>query len=353
MELLRLSLRQSPWHLSAALGGNLLAGITFAIFAALVDGGLQRQQAGLAATIGFALFCCLNFAIRMVGSGATLKLCQGALESLKIEISERIFATDQDALASYLRVRQLARSLSNEECEHAFVERCARQVGIGLESVTYSHQGLGAFALGPIDFSINGGEIVFITGRNGSGKTTLALLILGLLKPASGIVRLNGAVVEHHDRPLYRAHFSVVFSDYHLFDDLVGPSGQPVTAEEANDYFVRRQIAEKVSVTERSTLYNRSFVRTKTADSTRRACLENRPFLLLDEWAADRAPIFKDIFYTQILQELKASGKGLIVISHDQDYFHCADRVVSLDDGRLKTINASRMVPTHEIDNAR
>ena len=65
------------------------------------------------------------------------------------------------------------------------------------------------------------------------------------------------------------------------------------------------------------------------------AYLEDRPFYLFDEWAADQDPYFKEIFYTQLLPELKARGKTVLVITHDDKYFDLADRIVKLDYGKL------------------
>ena len=56
---------------------------------------------------------------------------------------------------------------------------------------------------------------------------------------------------------------------------------------------------------------------------------------MFDEWAADQEPRFRDVFYTRILAELKRRGKTVIVITHDDRYFHCADQIVKLDFGNV------------------
>ena len=56
---------------------------------------------------------------------------------------------------------------------------------------------------------------------------------------------------------------------------------------------------------------------------------------VFDEWAADQDPVFKQVFYHEILAELKARGKTVIAITHDDRYFDCADRCVQLESGRL------------------
>ena len=63
--------------------------------------------------------------------------------------------------------------------------------------------------------------------------------------------------------------------------------------------------------------------------------LEDRPICIFDEWAANQDPSFKQMFYHKLLPELRAAGKALLVISHDENYFDIADRVIRLQDGRL------------------
>ena len=70
------------------------------------------------------------------------------------------------------------------------------------------------------------------------------------------------------------------------------------------------------------------------------AYLENRPFLVFDEWAADQDPVFKEIFYHELLPELRAMGKTILVISHDDRYFHLADRLIRMENGRLTHANS-------------
>jgi putative ATP-binding cassette transporter len=54
--------------------------------------------------------------------------------------------------------------------------------------------------------------------------------------------------------------------------------------------------------------------------------------------------VFKKVFYTQLLPELKARGKAVLVISHDERYFGMADRVLRLDYGKLAPNNSPRSV---------
>ena len=212
------------------------------------------------------------------------------------------------------------------------------QEAIELRGVSYlfpagegNDTGAQAFALGPVDLRIGKGEIVFIVGGNGSGKTTLIKLLLGLYVPQQGHVLLDGQPVTAQNRDDYRQLFTTVFSDFHLFEDLIGQS----LTDEAEPYLQRLEIAHKVAVK------GGVFSTTDLSTGQRKrlalvhAYLEGRPVLVFDEWAADQDPAFRKVFYTELLPELRAKGRTLIVISHDEQYFHVADRVLHMLEGRM------------------
>lgn len=191
-----------------------------------------------------------------------------------------------------------------------------------------------SFTLGPISLSLRCGELVFITGGNGSGKTTLAKMLTGLYAPVSGELRLDGALVtpaqfsDLHDR------FSVVFSDFHLFDSLLGLDARGLD-ERAAAWLRKLRLEGKVRVEQGrfSTTALSQGQRKRLALLT--AYLDDRPFYLFDEWAADQDPGFKHVFYRELLPELVARGKMVVVISHDDHYYDAAHRLLKLDYGRL------------------
>jgi putative ATP-binding cassette transporter len=209
---------------------------------------------------------------------------------------------------------------------------------LGLVNVTHSYHREGeegGFSLGPIDLTFQPGELVFLIGGNGGGKTTLALLLTGLCVPEGGEIRLNGHPVTDANREHYREHFSVVFSDFYLFESLLGLDPSKLDTQ-ARDYLIQLQLNHKVRVEQGvfSTLDLSQGQRKRLALLT--AYLEDRPFYVFDEWAADQDPLFKKIFYTQLLPELKARGKTVLVITHDDAYFCVADRCIKLEDGKLR-----------------
>ncbi len=229
--------------------------------------------------------------------------------------------------------------------QHASAGEAADQVppeggawsSLELSNVThvYRREGEdGDFILGPVDLRLEPGELVFLAGGNGSGKTTLAKVLIGLYPAEGGEIRFNGEAVTDRNREAYRQHFSVVFSDFYLFEKLLGLES-PELDERARRYLAELKIEHKVEIRDGklSTTELSQGQRKRLALLT--AYLEDRPVYLFDEWAADQDPVFKDIFYLHLLPELKRRGKTVVVISHDDRYYYGGDRIIKLDYGRI------------------
>lgn len=208
-------------------------------------------------------------------------------------------------------------------------------VGIEVTSLKYSYQGDEGdrtFTLGPIDLFLNPGELTFIIGGNGSGKSSFCRLLTGLYVPEAGQILFNGVPVSDANRDDYRQNFSTVFSDYFLFDKLFGLVSDDLS-DRVSQYLKRLRLTNKVKVVDGtfSTIDLSQGQRKRLALLT--AFIENRSIYLFDEWAADQDPTFKEVFYYEILPELRAKGKTVIVISHDEHYYHVANRIIKFEDG--------------------
>ncbi|HEX3682911.1 MAG TPA: cyclic peptide export ABC transporter [Bryobacteraceae bacterium] len=188
------------------------------------------------------------------------------------------------------------------------------------------------FALGPLDLSVHEGELVFITGGNGSGKTTLAKVLTGLYAPQFGRLFMRGIEVMGENRDGYRQNFAAIFADCVIFDRLLGLDA-PDLDERATKYLAELQLTEKVQVRDGalSTTELSQGQRKRLALLT--SWLEDRPIYFFDEWAADQDPAFRDVFYHEVLPGLQQRGKTTIVITHDDRYFHLADRIIKLESG--------------------
>ncbi|MBW4662978.1 MAG: cyclic peptide export ABC transporter [Chroococcus sp. CMT-3BRIN-NPC107] len=208
---------------------------------------------------------------------------------------------------------------------------------LNLTAVTHAYRGESAehsFTLGPIDLTFRSGELVFIVGGNGSGKSTLVKLITGLYTPETGQIQVDNQLITEQNREWYRQQFSVVFADFYLFEQLLGIDKSNL--EQVQYYLNLLQLERKVQVSDGklSTTALSQGQRKRLALLT--AYLEDRPIYVFDEWASDQDPVFKEIFYTQLLVQLQNRGKTVLVISHDDRYFHLGSRIIKLDYGKVE-----------------
>lgn len=192
------------------------------------------------------------------------------------------------------------------------------------------------FQIGPLDFTLSSGELVFITGGNGSGKSTFLRVLAGLYPPDSGEITLDGMRINDQTRDAYRALMSGIFFDYHLFRRLYGiPEPEPGEIERLLTQF---RLADKTWLTdgEFSTLDLSGGQRRRLALIV--TLLEKRPVLLLDEWTAEQDPEFRRKFYDELLPEMMRAGATIVVITHDDRYLDELDlpaRRIRMDEGRI------------------
>lgn len=192
------------------------------------------------------------------------------------------------------------------------------------------------FHIGPVRLTVKPGEIVFLVGTNGSGKSTLLKVLAGLYVPSVGSLVVNGVAVDGRNRKRYRQLISSVFADFHLFTKLYGLSPAQKQAVPA--------LLTKLGLANKTSLVGDAFVRQELSTGQRKrlalvaALAEDRPLYVFDEWAADQDPTFRRYFYEEILPSLRQKGKAVIAVSHDDRYFHCADRLVRMQSGQLAAV---------------
>ena len=195
--------------------------------------------------------------------------------------------------------------------------------------------GVAGFEVGPLDLTVKRGELIFVQGGNGSGKSTFARLLTGLYRPLQGTLSVDGQPITEDNRVAYRQLFSSVFTDFYLFNRLLQGDGAEVRVDEVDDWLKTLGMQHKV----RQADGRLSDIRFSQGQRKRLALLmavmEQRDCLLLDEWAADQDPQFRQFFYHALLPRLQAQGKTIIAITHDDHYFDRADRLLKMDAGQL------------------
>ena len=203
-------------------------------------------------------------------------------------------------------------------------------------------------AVSDVSFEAYLGEILFIVGPSGSGKTTMLSMVSGILRPDKGSVSMEGADLwsmsadELADYRLHRIGF--VFQDYHLFPRLT-------TAENvAIPLIIRRHPWEQAMAKAREYLEivglgNRADippVKLSGGEQQRvaiaRALAGQPDILILDEPTAsldgDTGRNIINFVRTQVLNDKRC----ILIITHDARIIEFADRVLTMEDGRVTSI---------------
>ncbi|MFC5048326.1 ATP-binding cassette domain-containing protein [Aquimarina hainanensis] len=208
---------------------------------------------------------------------------------------------------------------------------------ISIKELTYEYDSDSSFKIGPIDIDIKKNEIIFIHGGNGSGKTTFVNTLLGIYSPKNINVTILDRLYKTIEwSNLSKSLFAPVFSDFHLFEKNYGI--QKNKENKVSNLLKLFEIDHKVVYDDAvgfSTIDLSLGQRKRLALIY--AILEDRPILVLDEWAADQDPVFRKKFYLEILPFLvKNEDKTIIAITHDDSYYEYCDNLYKMDYGSLK-----------------
>jgi putative pyoverdin transport system ATP-binding/permease protein len=199
-----------------------------------------------------------------------------------------------------------------------------------LENISFCYpESKNRFAIKSISMVFNKGQVTYIVGGNGSGKSTLSKIISLHYKQTSGAMKFGQYEISDKNILTCRSKVSAIYTDFYLFPKLYNDYNQ----EEVDACLDELGLSGKVTVE------NGYFSTTDLSDGQRKRLallsliIDDRPICLFDEWAADQDPIFKNVFYNKILPNLKKKNKIIIVVTHDDRYFHCADQLIKLENG--------------------
>ena len=301
--------------------------------------------------IGVMAFVFVNYheiaAAQLIGVVMALLFIAGPVSVILNSITPMALAG-----VSLRNLQRLLAALQEESRSRELPSVIGEWDAVRLAGVSYTYAAAGAsFTVGPVDLELRKGEITFIVGGNGSGKSTLCRTIALLYRPTQGEIRFGALRVDEQSLAGCRRDVAAIFTDYHLFDRLLRVVEER-DLELANAYLAALQLDSKVSFDRQgrvSTLALSDGQKKRLALLV--AILEDRSLYLFDEWAADQDPQFKDVFYHTVLPALKARGKAVVAITHDDRYFAVADKVVVMNEGRI--VGVERQSGAGGVDRAR
>ncbi len=205
------------------------------------------------------------------------------------------------------------------------------------------------FILKNINLEIKDHEFVLITGPNGSGKSTLVKIIMGLIKPTSGSILINGYDIT--DKSVYeRAKMGITFTFQTpvVFKGLTVRDLLCISRDYYYDDYIGKELLRKVGLCAKEYL-DREVNNSLSGGELKRielACALGKQgsYILFDEpeagidlWS------FEDL--TNIFKSMKRFKKsGMLVISHQERLFNLADRIVIIENGTIKEIGSKNKI---------
>ncbi|TLE01727.1 multidrug ABC transporter permease/ATP-binding protein [Helicobacter muridarum] len=279
--------------------------------------------------IGLEFYCALRFDWASLEDATTIALVILFLRTPLVTLVGNL-PTLMIAKISLDKIRNL--NLQDYKPDFTIPKQNIVWNNIRFENVSFSYNN--AFSLKPTNIEIHRGELIFLIGKNGSGKSTFSMLLAGLIQPNEGRILLDSTPIVSDNIALYRNLISAIFSDFHLFTQILSRDSF-ADSKHVQEWLDILELDAKIGI------YNNHVNTTKLSTGQRKriamliALLEERDILILDEWAADQDPLFRRFFYEVLLPKLKAMGKTIFVISHDNLYFDITDRIFLAKNGEI------------------
>lgn len=218
---------------------------------------------------------------------------------------------------------------------------------IELEHLSFSYDGQ-TDVLKDISLTIPKGSYTAIVGHNGSGKSTLAKLIIGLLEPKSGTIKVLGQTLTDHNLKAVRDHVGIVFQN---------PDNQFIGSTVADDIAfglenhcvptkdMQRIIEESAAKVSMSDYLNAEPTNLSGGQKQRVAIagiLAMSPeIIIFDESTSMLDPQGKASVNEQIRKLNEAKNITILSITHDMEEAAQASNVIVLDQGTIAAIGTS------------
>lgn len=206
-----------------------------------------------------------------------------------------------------------------------------------------------------LNIQIKQGEFIGIIGHTGSGKSTLVQMLNGLIKPTSGVVRLNGVDIWQVPKEIRKVRFNVglvfQYPEYQLFEETVekdiafGPQNMGLEEDE---------IKQRVISSARFTGLKPELLSKSPFDLSggekRRAAIAgviamDPDVLILDEPTAGLDPAGRDVLLAQISQYHKERKNTVLLVSHSmEDIAKIADRILVMNNGRAAMFDETQKI---------
>ncbi|OED31765.1 peptide ABC transporter ATP-binding protein [Planococcus maritimus] len=210
-------------------------------------------------------------------------------------------------------------------------------------SKVYGKEEMAVTALDDVSFTVNKGEFICIIGPSGSGKSTLLHLLGGVDRPTSGNVSIDGTDIYQLDETqlaiFRRRQIGLIYQFYNLIPILTVEENitLPMLLDEQRvDKHQFRKISEALGLDQRlNHLPNQLSGGQQQRVSIGRALVSNPAIMLADEPTGNLDSKNSEEIMELLKMFNKTFKQTLIVITHDERIALQADRVISIEDGKI------------------
>ena len=205
-----------------------------------------------------------------------------------------------------------------------------------------------------VEVKVDKGEIVSLIGPSGSGKSSLLKMLVGLLVPQSGEVKINNEVINYNkkaDLRIVREKIGIVFQQYNLFqnmDVLKNVCIAPTKIQKRDFKKVEEQaveLLEKVGLKDKLKSYpdELSGGQQQRVAIARALCL-NPEILLLDEVTSALDPeLVQEVLDS--IRLLASDGMTMLIVSHEMSFVkEVSSKVIFMDNGSIIEVNKPELI---------
>lgn len=210
-------------------------------------------------------------------------------------------------------------------------------------SVTYGEGETAVHALDGVDLQVGAGEMLALMGPSGSGKTTLLMVLGGLLEPSTGRVRVDGLdlgpMTERERARLRLDRMGFVFQSYNLFPALTALENVQLALElKGGPLRTAETLLRQVGLGSRLHGYPAQLSGGEKQRVAIARALAGDPGVLLADEPTAALDSAHGQAVVQLLREIAhAQGRALVMVTHDPRVSRQADRVVTIEDGRIRS----------------
>ncbi|MFZ2738775.1 MAG: type I secretion system permease/ATPase [Burkholderiaceae bacterium] len=342
---------QSRWEKSAVLLARVGTQLRLLSASASNTSAFMQQSVNLVIVI-LGVYLIGDGALSMGGLIACTMLASRAMAP--VGLVSGLLVQYHTAATALTSLNETMKREVERPADASFISRGQLHGAVEFRDVSFSYPGQHQPALRNLNLNIKPGEHVAILGRIGSGKTTLEKLILGLYRPTSGAVLVDGIDQRQLDPAELRRQVGYVPQDVMLF---YGTLRENITmgAPLADDQAVVRA-AELAGIIGMVNAHPQGFDMLvgergeslsggqRQGVAIARALINDPPILLLDEPTASMDHSSEEDFKRRLTEFSR--GKTLIIISHRTALLDLAERLIVVDGGRIVADGPKEQVVT-------